>query len=330
VKAENLPAALRVHIFVTARVVCRCRGQQEPDIQMANHDILLSSACWPADLGQAPMEDESFRKMAEEIKRPRRSGISVFRHPATMLHPPATFADQPSSGQPPPLMLSPPKPDRVWESLNSVTLDRGKLAGKGVFANPQQSNAAAHFDILRTRLLHAMQERGWKRIAITSPTHGCGKSFVAANLALSLARRPSSRTVLLDMELRKPGLARLLGLADVHPIRDFLNGEQPLESHFLRLGRTLALGLNDTALPDAAEVLQEPATAASLTAMMQQLDPDLVIIDAPPVLMSDDMLALLPQLDAVLLIVDGTRTTAQEVRACERLFEGQCPLMGVA
>jgi Mrp family chromosome partitioning ATPase len=55
----------------------------------------------------------------------------------------------------------------------------------------------------------------------------------------------------------------------------------------------------------------------------------LVVIDAPPVLMSDDVLALLPQLDAVLLIVDGTKTTAAEVRACERLFDGQCPLMGV-
>lgn len=296
---------------------------------MANHDILLSSALWSADMGQAPMDDESFRKMAEDIKRPRSAGISVFRpHPAHSL-PPALTTEQRQNIDPEPMMLTTVNPDRVWESLNPVVLDEARLNGNGLFIQSQQSGATTHFDILRTRLLQAMQDRGWKRIAITSPTHGCGKTFVAANLALSLARRPSSRTVLLDMELRQPGLATLLGLADTHPIRDFLNGEQPMESHFRRVGRTLALGLNSTPMPDAAEVLQEPATAEALDAMIQQLDPDLVVIDAPPVLMSDDVLALLPQVDAVLLIVDGTKTTAAEVRACERLFEGQCPLMGV-
>ncbi|RUS60142.1 exopolysaccharide biosynthesis protein [Pseudorhodobacter sp. E13] len=293
---------------------------------MANHDILLTSANWSADLGQAPMDDESFRKMAEEVKRPRSTGVSVFRNTHSTAHPPATVEAEQTSGA---LNLSPPNPDRVWESLNPVALNAATLAGNGLFANAQQSPEIAHFDILRTRLLHAMQERGWTRIAITSPTHGCGKSFVAANLALSLARRPSSRTVLLDLELRQPALANLFGLTDIGPIREFLNGEQPLESHFRRVGRTLALGLNGTPVSAAAEVLHEPSTTDTLDAMVAQLHPDLIVIDAPPVLVSDDVLALLPKVDAVLLIVDGTKTTAEEVRACERLFEGNCPLMGV-
>ncbi len=292
---------------------------------MANHDILMSSANWQADLGQAPMDDESFRKMAEEAKRPRASGISVFR---TATVPLATTEDVPPA-PPAALNLATRNPERVWESLSAVTLNEAALNGKGLFPNPQQSKATSYFDILRTRLLHAMQERGWKRIAITSPTHGCGKTFVAANLALSLARRPSSKTVLLDMELRQPGLAKLFGLTDIGTIRDFLNGDQPLESQFKRVGRTLALGLNDTAMPDASEMLHEPSTAASLASMMTQLDPEMVIIDAPPTLVNDDVLALLPQVDAVLLVVDGTKTTAEEVRACERLFIDHCPLMGV-
>jgi protein-tyrosine kinase len=275
------------------------------------------------------MDDESFRKMSEEIKRPRSAGISVFRQSAGKAHSPAISASDSEDHVKSPPKLSPLKPERVWESLNAVTLNEAKLAGNGLFANPQQSSATAHFDILRTRLLHAMQERDWKRIAVTSPTHGCGKSFVAANLALSLARRPSSRTVLLDLELRQPDLARLFGFPEIGPIRDFLNGEQPLESHFRRVGHTLALGLNGVPTPTAAELLHEPSTAETLNAMMTQLDPDLVVVDAPPVLVSDDMLALLPRVDAVLLIIDGTKTTAEEVRACERLFEGQCPLIGV-
>lgn len=293
---------------------------------MANHDIMLSSANSSTDLGQAPMDDESFRRMAEEVRRARAPSVSLFRqgsaapHPAEVMHESAVTL---------PMSLSPPNPDRVWESLSQVALNDGKLAGKGLFANQQQSKMTGYFDILRTRLLHAMQERGWTRLAITSPTHGCGKSFVATNLALSLARRPSSRTVLLDLELRHPSLAKMLGVGDVGPIRDFLNGEQPLESHILRVGRTLALALNGTAIPDAAETLQEPSTSESLTAMVAQLAPEMVIIDAPPVLVNDDVLALLPQVDAVLLVIDGTKTTAEEVRTCERLFADHCPLMGV-
>jgi Mrp family chromosome partitioning ATPase len=209
---------------------------------MANHDILLSSAIWPADVGQAPMDDESFRKMAEDIKRPRTTGVSLFRPAVPTVHPPAHLDPQGQDMPSDSLQLSPPNPDRVWESLGAVTLDAAKLAGKGVFANPQQSKSTSYFDILRTRLLHAMQERGWKRIAVTSPTHGCGKSFVAANLALSLARRPSSRTVLLDLELRQPGLAKLLGVSEVGAIRDFLNGEQPWKAIFSVLAKHLRLG----------------------------------------------------------------------------------------
>lgn len=296
---------------------------------MANHDILLSSVNWQADLGQAPMDDESFRKMAEEIRRPRAPAVSVFRQSGPALQTPEIYAQPSTALVATELKLSPPNPDRVWESLSAVVLDEAKLIGKGLFTNPQQSKSAGYFDILRTRLLHAMQEKGWKRLAITSPTHGCGKTFVAANLALSLARRPSSRTVLLDMELRQPGLAALFGLQDVGPIRDYLSSDQPLESHFQRVGRTLALGLNSTPMPDAAETLHEPSTASTLADMVVQLDPDMVVIDAPPVLVNDDVLALLPQVDAVLLIIDGTKTTADEVRACERLFANQCPLMGV-
>ncbi|MDN5788936.1 CpsD/CapB family tyrosine-protein kinase [Pseudorhodobacter sp.] len=296
---------------------------------MANHDILLNSVASVADLGHAPMEEDDFRKMADAVKRPVTQGVSVFRPVLAAPNPVEVTLPEVEPQVPMPLALSPPRPGRVWDSLNPATLDEVKLLGKGLFTNPQQSPATTHFDMLRTRILQAMQDHGWKRIAITSPTHGCGKSFVAANLALSLARRPSSRTILLDLELRQPGLARMMGLSEIGALRDFLNGDQPLESHFRRIGRTLALGLNSVPVPDAAEVLQEPATAETLDAMMAQLQPELLVIDAPPALVADDVLSLLPQVDAVLLIIDGTRTTAKEVRACERLFEGRCPLMGV-
>lgn len=220
-------------------------------------------------------------------------------------------------------------PAKVWESLSAVQLSAEKLQGNNLFPLPSNQPAALAMDQLRSKLLHGLATKGWKRIAVTSPSHGCGKSFVATNLALSLARRPASRTVLIDLDLRRPQLAGLLGLSEMPELADFLTGDQPLESVFRRFGRTLALGLNGAPVEMAAELLHSPETAVALSAMAEQLDPEVVIHDMPPALGTDDVLAMAPSLDAVLLVVDGTRTTAEEVRACERLFEGRIPLMGV-
>lgn len=257
-------------------------------------------------------------------------GVSLFRPGQTPARMPVTL-DQATGRE----IFCAPLPDalfnpaKVWESLAQVTLNADHLTGNGLFPAITSDPAAAAFDMLRTRLLHGLAEKGWRRIAVTSPTHGCGKSFVATNLALSLSRRPESRSVLIDLDLRRPQLAALLGLRDIGPLQDFLSGEQPLESQFRRVGRTLALGLNGTAVPEASDLLHSPDTGLALQAMVEQLDPQVVLLDLPPALVTDDLLALAPQIDAVLLVTDATRTSPQDIRACERQFEGRVPLLGV-
>ncbi len=259
-----------------------------------------------------------------------RTGVSLFR-PGQPVDRPDITLDQRTGHEifAVPQALTPPSPARVWESIGPISLNADRLAGNGLFTQASTNPAVAVFDILRTRLLQALRDRGWQRIAVTSPSHGCGKSFVAANLALSLARLPATRTILMDLELRRPHLAGIFGVIDAAPLQEFLSGEQPLESHFRRFGKTLALGLNGAAIADPTPLLHDPDTAQALEAMIVQLQPDAVIYDMPPVLTSDDVLAMIPQIDAVLLVADGTRTTADEIKATERLLDGRVPLMGV-
>ncbi|TGD43773.1 tyrosine-protein kinase family protein [Pseudotabrizicola sediminis] len=220
-------------------------------------------------------------------------------------------------------------PARVWESLSAISLDSDHLAGNGLFTNPDQSLAGTAFDILRTRVSQAMVERGWKRIGVTSPTHGCGKSFTAANLAMALARRPGSRTVLLDLDLRRPGLHSLFGATPSGALRDFLDGSQPMDQLFVRVGRTLAIGFNSEAASDAGDILHSAETLQALESIEQLLDPEIIVLDLPPALVSDDVLAMRGKLDAVLVVVDGKQSTAKDIRACEALFENRIPLMGI-
>ena len=217
----------------------------------------------------------------------------------------------------------------AWEMLRSRRLDPTHLARNRVITAARTDPTHMVFDVLRTRLIQALKAHGWRRVAITSPTKGCGKTFVAANLALSLARRASVRTVLTDLDLRLPSLASVLGVPDPGRIADVLSGGTDHCEHMWRIADNLAVALNAESISDAAELLQEPSTAAAIAGIEAALDPDVHLFDLPPALVCDDVSAVLPMVDGVLLVVGGGLTTAEEVRRCERLFEGHAPLLGV-
>lgn len=220
-------------------------------------------------------------------------------------------------------------PLRIWNALPTVDLDLATLMHSGLFASSNQSPIGPAFDLLRTRLAQAMSERGWRRLGVTSPTRGCGKSYIAANLALSLARRPDSRTTLVDLDLSQPNLHRMLGLTPRHAMKDYLAGNANVESVFLKIGNTLAVGLNGDGREGGSDILHGTASAQALTELERQLLPDMTVFDLPPTLTGDEVLAMHGKIDAILLVADGGRTTAKEIRACEALFENRIPLMGV-
>ena len=189
--------------------------------------------------------------------------------------------------------------------------------------------AARSFDLLRTRLLQALRENGWRRVAVTAPRAGDGATFTAVNLALSLARIPRSRTLLIDLNLRQPGVAPLMGLAPRGDMRGYLAGDLSVRDQFVRTGDTLALGLACEPDRDAAERLHDRRSAAAIDRAEMTLRPDVTLIDLPPMLEHDDATAFMPRVDGVLLVADATRTTAAEITACERLIDGQAALLGV-
>lgn len=221
--------------------------------------------------------------------------------------------------------------DAAWAALPMVAPSADAFTGprKPLNALDRNSAAGAALDELRTQLLRVAKTNSWRRIGITSPTRGCGRSFIAAGLAASLARLEYLRVLLLDMDLAAPDLARLLGIQAPGPICDNLADAPPVDSWLLRVGDNLALGLNDKAVDNAAELVQNPDLVLGLRGVIDTLEPDLVIHDLPPLLNDTASMAFLPQLDAVLLVADGTRTLAGDIVECERILEGQVPLLGV-
>ena len=217
----------------------------------------------------------------------------------------------------------------AWNALGSLDLDTRHLERNRVVAYGKDNPGHAGFDVLRTRMLAALARNGWTRVGITSPSKGCGKTFVATNLAFSMARQPNCRTILMDMDMRQPSIGKVLGAGHQDSLRWFLTGEIPAAKYLRRVGSNLAVGTNSGRMRDSAEVIQTPSTAHALNTMHKHLDPTVVIYDLPPMLACDDVTAFLPQLDCVLLIIGGGTSKPSDVTECETLLKDQCPLLGV-
>lgn len=216
-----------------------------------------------------------------------------------------------------------------WRNLSAALLNDAHLKKHKIVTAQNSDPAHVAIDMLRTRLFQELMERGWTRIAITSPTAECGKSFVAANLAMSLSRLEEVRTVLMELDLRNPSLANTLGVTPLDSMQEYLSGRIEPEDFLFKIRDNLALALCDQPISNASELLQESMTAYVLDEMQEVLTPEVMLIDLPPALAHDDVLAVLPNVDAVLLVVGGGTTTADEIRRVEQLLGTVKPLLGV-
>lgn len=221
------------------------------------------------------------------------------------------------------------RPGADWAALREVAFDQAHLTRSRIVTHDKIDPAHAVFDVLRTRILKVCRDNGWRRVGIGSATAACGKSLIACNLALSFARQSDLRTVLVDMDLRRPTLAGMLGIAPTTRMQDFLDGALPPERHFLRVGDNLALGLNAARVAASGELMQSARARESLGAMIDALRPDIVIHDMPPMLVGDDAIAFLGALDCMLIVASSGVTTAEHLRECERMLADHTPYLGV-
>lgn len=219
--------------------------------------------------------------------------------------------------------------DDWWQTLDRVQMDEKTLRKNNVISAARTHPAHKVFDMLRTRLMQAMTEHNWTSIAITSPTRGCGKSFIAANLAISMSRLEDCRIVLLDLDLRAPGIGQMLGLTGQADMYDYLSGRIDPREILVRVRDNLALGISTLPNDHAAEIFQATMAADVLDEMKDMLCPKVVITVLPPALNHDDVLAFLPNVDAVLLVVGAGVSLAEDVLKVRALLPENKPVLGV-
>jgi protein-tyrosine kinase len=186
---------------------------------------------------------------------------------------------------------------------------------------PDEAGLASQaYKMLRTQVLQRARQHSMRCIGVVSAASGEGKTVTAVNLALSLAAEPNQSVLLLDLDLRHPSVARVLGLNVEQGVESVLTGDTPLEKVWWRTNLSEKLTVVPAATPIAgsSEVLAGQRTVELMRQLRGVAGDALVIVDLPPVLLSDDVLALAPLLDGVVLVVTEERTRRDDVN---RVFE---------
>jgi non-specific protein-tyrosine kinase len=218
---------------------------------------------------------------------------------------------------------------RVAAATGLPTLGLVPRSEAGVsLRDPASRRLAESYRLLRSTILASVSADHLRTLMVASPAVGEGKSTTAANLAIALAES-GRRVVLVDADLHRPTQAKLFGTANRRGLSTLLvdwsmSPLSLLQSTWLAMLRLLPAGPT----PAEPSALLSSRRLDDLLAQLHGLC-DVVVLDTPPLLAQPDAALLGSRADAVLLVVDATRSRGRQAsRALEMLQASGAVVLG--
>jgi capsular exopolysaccharide synthesis family protein len=205
--------------------------------------------------------------------------------------------------------------------IGRVRLDPAHLEASRIVSHGASGQHGRYYDMLRTQILQEMDKKSWQFLAITSPTAGCGKSVTACNLALSIARLPERSVLLVDLDLRRPIVADYLGLGRNEGILSVLEGRASLSSAVLQanIGPSSLLVLpGSVPSQGSSEWMASQTLGTLLQTIKRDFRSRIVIFDLPPILLGDDVISILPRMDAAILVAAVGATSVYDIKESQK------------
>lgn len=224
--------------------------------------------------------------------------------------------------------VSPDSRDSLWAATREMELDERELNRNRLIAYAGGSQGVS-YDLLRTRMINQATQKNWRRIGIISPTASCGKTTAVANLAFALGRQPEIRAIVLDLDLRRPRLGSALGQKMEHSMEDVLEQRIPFSQHARRYQDNVLFGLNKSAATAPSELLQSNRTREVIAQIETDFKPDLLLVDLPPMLVTDDNFGFLKNVDAVMVVAAAEETRLDHVDVTLRQVAELTNVMGI-
>jgi protein-tyrosine kinase len=184
---------------------------------------------------------------------------------------------------------------------------------------------------LRSQVYQFRDKAQLKTILVSSGVPAEGKTFVAANLAVSLARNKNNRVLLIDGDLRSPSLHAILGAPDIPGLTEYLAGaaepsdimQRNQNSRLVEADLVRSIP-NLTFIPAGAggDNSSELVANHRIEDLIAILSPhfDWILIDSPPVLAVADAIDLARAADGVLLVARGATTPFDVAQRAQAAF----------
>jgi capsular exopolysaccharide synthesis family protein len=204
---------------------------------------------------------------------------------------PASAAEAPAQAPAPDLPAAArPVPGQVSPDLVSLV-------------NPEGPEAEL-FKLLRTRILFPQSGHPPRTILVTSALAEEGKSFVAANLAVNIARNVDEHVLLVDCDLRKPSIHAKFGYNGVQGLSEFLSAGLELPSLLVKTGVAKLTLLPSGASPsNPSELISSSRMAGLIEELKARYDDRYIILDSPPPMMAPETSAIAKWADGILVVV---------------------------
>ena len=216
----------------------------------------------------------------------------------------------------------------------AVTLDLARLAASGIITpDAPRSQIADEYRIVKRPLLANATGKGASRIAngnlvmMTSALPGEGKSFSAINLAMSIAMELDHTVLLVDADVARPSIPRMLGLEPAKGLLDVLVEDSvDLRGVLLKTNvEKLSLLQAGSQHARATELLASDAMNRLLEDMSRRYADRIIIFDSPPLLLTTESPVLATHMGQVVVVVEATRTPQNAVKQALTAIEA-CPV----
>ena len=214
-----------------------------------------------------------------------------------------------------------------------VELDLDALAAAGlVTPSAPRSHTADQYRVIKRPLISNAMGKGasilnhGNLIMVTSALAGEGKSFTAVNLAMSIAAELDHTVMLVDADVARPSLLRMLNLPPSPGLLDVLKGNADMSSVLLRTSiEKLTLLPSGTPHPRATELLASDAMRLLLDDIAKRYPDRIIIFDSPPLLLTTEARVLATQVGQVVMVVQAEKTLRADVQRALATIES-CPV----
>ena len=173
----------------------------------------------------------------------------------------------------------------------------------------------AAYKMLRTQVLKRMDKLGANTLGVFSPAAGEGKTLTAINLAIAMAADTARTVLLVDFDLRNPGIAQRLNYIPPVGVEACLGHRGVVQEAMFKIAgyeRLTVVGARER-LEDSSELLASTRVAELVAEMRTRYANRILIFDLPPVLQADDALAFARHLQAGLLVISEGKTRRDDV-----------------